>query len=73
LFQQYTDLYQGNIGFWASIHRNTLYIYASWAFALNDEKEKSRTYLELFNSSLIENFQEECISNDLAVVKKLLR
>ncbi len=73
LFQQYTDLYQGNIGFWASIHRNTLYLYASWAFALNDEKEKASAYLQLFNSSLIENFQEECISKDLATVKKLLK
>lgn len=73
LFQQYTDLYQGNIGFWASIHRNTLYLYASWAFALNDEKEKAQVYLQLFNSSLIENFQEACISKDLATVKKLLK
>ena len=71
LFEEYNNLYQGNIGFWASIHRNTLHLYASWAYAKNNNKENALIYYNLFNPSLIENFQEECIKNDFAKVKKL--
>lgn len=73
LFEEYNNLYQGNIGFWASIHRNTLHLYASWAYAKNNNRENALIHYNLFNPSLIENFQEECIKNDLAKVKKLLR
>ena len=73
LFEAYNNLYQGNIGFWASIHRNTLHLYASWAYAKSNNREKALVHHNLFNPSLIENFQEECIKNDLAKVKKLLR
>jgi hypothetical protein len=73
LLEEYNNLYQGNIGFWASIHRNTLQLYASWAFAMNKQMEKAIDYYQKFNPSLIENFQEECIKKDLDRVKKILK
>jgi hypothetical protein len=72
ILEDYNRLYQGNIGFWASIHRNSLQLYASWAFALNNQKEKAKEYYHQFNPSLVENFQEECIRKDHMNVKKLL-
>lgn len=73
VFDYYSQMYKGNIGFWASIHRNTLYLYASWAFALNKDLEKARETFQLFNSNLIENFQEDCIAKDQAIVQKLIK
>ncbi len=73
LLEEYNSLYQGNIGFWASIHRNTLQLYASWAFAMNNQMERAIDYYQKFNPSLIENFQEECIKKDLDRVKKILK
>jgi hypothetical protein len=73
LLEEYNSLYQGNIGFWASIHRNTLQLYASWAYALNNQMERAIDYYQKFNPSLIENFQEECIKKDLDRVKKILK
>jgi hypothetical protein len=72
ILEDYNRLYQGNIGFWASIHRNSLQLYASWAFALNNQKEKAKEYYHQFNPSLVENFQEECIRKDHMTLKKLL-
>lgn len=73
LLEEYKNLYQGNIGFWASIHRNTLQLYASWAFMMNNQKERAIDSYQKFNPSLIENFQEECIKKDLDRVKKILK
>lgn len=72
IFEKSSTKYVGYIGFWTSIHRNTLFLYLSWAYALRANEDKSVEYYKLFDQSLIENFQEELLTRDYKIVGQLI-
>ncbi len=72
IISHYSNTYRGNVGFWASIHRNTLHLYSAWSNYFAGNKKSSIESLKNFNPQLVENFQEEWVLQDLKLIKKLL-